>query len=219
MDNNQAAQDEFRENGGVPRGRFLWRVLAVSLFFLAVGLGAMWLYFVFLAGGDTVGLETLEPPPPLLPAEQLISNRVKLFFASPEGLLAPEIRELPRADSTYDRVRQIVEALLQGPRSRRVRSQFPRKADLLGLYLTTGTVVLDLSSDWQSGMDGVVAELLRVYGLVNSILLNCPELQAVVILVEGRPVETLGGYVDVASPLVENLALIAPSGRSSASRS
>ena len=47
------------------------------------------------------------------------------------------------------------------------------------------------------------------YGLVDSILLNCPTLHAVQILFGGHEVPTLTGHLDLSEPLVLNKEFIA----------
>ena len=39
------------------------------------------------------------------------------------------------------------------------------------------------------------------YGVVDSVLLNCPELKAVQVLFGGREIETLTGHLDLSKPL------------------
>ena len=52
-------------------------------------------------------------------------------------------------------------------------------------------------------------ELLLAYGLVDSILLNCPTLQAVQILFGGHEIPSLTGHLDLSKPLVLNKEFIA----------
>jgi len=54
-------------------------------------------------------------------------------------------------------------------------------------------------------------ELLTVYGLVNTLLVNLPTMAEVQILVEGREADTLAGHVDLRRPLRKNEGLIVSS--------
>jgi spore germination protein GerM len=189
--------------------RAIWRVAGAASFFLIVGLGILYAYFA-LTQPPTAGLRTGTDPLPLLPADRTEPNRIKLFFTAAGVRLVPEMREIEPTDSLRDRSEAVLTDLLRGPRSRTLRSPIPRGVKVRGLYVTTGSLVLDLSGELRSGLTGgVSAELLCIYSIVNTLLLNCPDFETVTLLVDGRPVETLLGYLDLSEPLVENLALIA----------
>ncbi len=49
------------------------------------------------------------------------------------------------------------------------------------------------------------------YAVVNSILLNCPELDTVQLLFGGHEVKTLTGHLDLSRPLALNKGFIATS--------
>lgn len=196
------------------RKGFIRRVIGISALFLAVGLGVMYLYSL-VPDRSMVGLETVESLPPDLPIEQVAPNRVRLLFTADGATLTTEMHEIAPAESLYERVHTVIDLLLQGPRSRRLRSPIPREAVVRGLYLTTGSAVLDLSAGFRDGLrGGASAEMLCVYSLVNTLLLNCPDLGTVTILIEGQPVDTLLGYLDLNAPLVENLTLMSHATRS-----
>ncbi|HEY8497940.1 MAG TPA: GerMN domain-containing protein, partial [Limnochordales bacterium] len=55
---------------------------------------------------------------------------------------------------------------------------------------------------------GTTGELLTVYGIVNT-LTQLPGIRQVQIVVEGRPVETLAGHVDLTQPLEADPSLVA----------
>jgi len=194
--------------------RFALRVVGASLVFLALGLGAMWAYFTFRQEPG-VGLETVAPLPPPLPAEKIAPDRIRLFFTADGTTLEPELREIGPADSIYERARAIVEALLKGPESRGLRSPIPAGTKLRALYVGEDSAVADFSADLREGLRGAgpLGEALCIYSIVNSVLVNCLDLRTLTILVDGRPVETLAGNLDVGAPLVADLALIAPEER------
>ena len=197
------------ESPSPPDRRAIWRVLGASVFFLIVGLGIIYAYFALIQP-PTAGLRTDAALPPLLPAERTEPNRVQLFFATTGGRLAAEIREIEPTDSLHNRVAVLLEHLLRGPRTPTLQSPIPRGVRINAIYITTGSLVLDLSSELRTQLrDGVLAELLCVHSIVNTLLLNCPDLESVTLLIDGRPVDTLRGNVDLSAPLVENLALIA----------
>lgn len=206
---NDLNRQNGKENDG-KRSWFVVRVAVASGLVLAVGLFGMYGYY-HLMGEKIVGLDTLDPDVPILPSQKDESNQVRLFFTANGALLAPELREIESTDSLHERARAVVDMLLEGPRSKQLRSPVPRRTSVRALYIVGDMAVLDMTQNLQVGMAGQVsAEMLCVYSLVNTICLNCPGVRKVRILIEGRPVETLGGGLDLTSALVENLTLIEP---------
>ena len=55
---------------------------------------------------------------------------------------------------------------------------------------------------------GVDTELLTVYSIVNSLVLNIPEIRAVKILINGNESMTLAGHIDLQKPVSANMLLI-----------
>ena len=51
-------------------------------------------------------------------------------------------------------------------------------------------------------------EILTVYSIIDSVVLNVPEIVRVAILVNGSPINTLNGHVDLRRPLSANPSLI-----------
>ena len=55
---------------------------------------------------------------------------------------------------------------------------------------------------------GIKSELLTIYSIANSLILNVPEVEAVKILVNGNETATLAGHIDLQVPLKANMLLI-----------
>ncbi|MCU0302644.1 MAG: GerMN domain-containing protein [Thermoanaerobaculales bacterium] len=151
--------------------------------------------------------EIVEPddlPTPTPAPEQ----RVMLLFAGADGLLHPELRGVPLPDEVDERVRLITLEMLAGPTGS-LGPVVPWKAELNAVFVDgMGTAFIDLSPPPEP-LAGSHTELLLAYGLVDSILLNCPSLDSVQILIGGREVETLTGHLDLSRPLVLNKKFIA----------
>jgi len=87
----------------------------------------------------------------------------------------------------------------------------PYAASLDGVFLDEqGNAYVDLSAPPEP-LGGSSTELLLAYGVVDSIILNCPEVKAVQILFGGREVATLAGHLDFSRPLALNKRFIAGS--------
>ena len=76
-----------------------------------------------------------------------------------------------------------------------------------------GVAYVDLSKEIQPLPSlGAQGELLSVYALVDSVVSNFPAVKRVQILVEDKPVTTLGGHVDLSRPLLPDMTfLVVPS--------
>lgn len=146
---------------------------------------------------DVIEQPTPTPAPP---------QRAVLLFAGSDGLLHPELRQIPLPVERDERVRVLVHALLKGPQGR-LAPIFPYRAELLGVFVDLhDRAFVDLSPpDTPPG--GSTMECNLVYGVVNTILLNT-DLKAVQLLFGGREVESLGGHLVLSRPLSLNKAFI-----------
>ncbi|MCC7242158.1 MAG: GerMN domain-containing protein [Acidobacteria bacterium] len=137
--------------------------------------------------------------------------KATLYFASPDGQrLVGVQREVPLADGPVAQARVLVEALLRADAPDALSSIVPAGTSLRGVYVSNrNEVFVDLDSTVRTKHPGgSMQELLTVYGLVNTLLVNLPTMTEVQILVEGREADTLAGHVDLRRPLRLNDALI-----------
>ncbi len=183
------------------------RLIVILLAGLAIGALLAWL---LVAGSSQVmpiaDVIPAEPPPTATPAPE---QRITLFFAGNDGLLYPEIRTVPLPEETTARIRIVFAELLAGPRSS-LQPILPYPAELRSIFVTPdGQAYLDLSGPPEP-LGGSATELMMVYGMVNSILLNT-EVVAVQVLFDGTERSTLTGHLDLSRPLVLNKHFIGAS--------
>ena len=127
---------------------------------------------------------------------------VVYFPAAAGGGLVGEPRQIFRTAAAGDLAKQILADLLAGPATDAALEATPPGTQLRQVYVLDGTAYIDFSADLRQGMHGgSAAELLTVYAIVDSVALNVPEVERVGILVEGRPIETLNGHLDLRRPL------------------
>lgn len=165
-------------------------------------------------------------PTPVTPPTPIAGQRVSLWFEPVEGeLFRAEERELPAAVDEIAFLRALGAAVLDGPRRPELLRPFPEGWSLRGAYrLRDGLVVLDLQPPvpggggammgppapetalgprWQTGSH---EELAAVQALLITIAKNVPSVTRVALVVSGEPAETLAGHVDLAHPLVPDMA-------------
>jgi len=135
---------------------------------------------------------------------------VHLYFSdSDNAFLVSEERSLSASISPETLGFQIMNALLEGPKQT-LEPTIPEGTLLRGFYiLKNRTAYVDLSRELQEGHPGgAKSELLTIYSMVNSLILNIPEIETVKILVEGKEETTLAGHVDLRFPFRANMLFI-----------
>jgi hypothetical protein len=146
-------------------------------------------------------------------ATEVEAGKAVLYFPGRGDKLYPERRALSAELEGEARIRLIVTELLLGPTTEELVSALPADLEIGGVSLDPSrTLFLDLSSKAGAlrGL-GSTAEMLAVYSLVNTVILNEPQVHAVVLLWNGRQYPSLAGHVDTTYPLTVNSRLIAES--------
>ena len=152
------------------------------------------------AGDATPGLEA--------DAARRIS--VRLYFeARDSGGLLSEEREIAFSDDLAVQLRTLVEELVRGPMDG-LLGTIPPQTRVLEVFVTArGVAYVNLSGEAAMLPGGSMSELLSVYSIVNSLVVNFPAVSRVQILVEDRAVTSLAGHVDLSRPLPADMTLVA----------
>lgn len=166
---------------------------------LLVAIAAAWLTWHFLR--TPLPSPSPEPPPAL--------RTFTLYFAAADGSgLVAETRQLADCRTEEECVRAVVGALLAGP-SGPLAPILPPQAALRGVTVNGSEAQLDFNRILvDSHPGGTLGELLTVYGLVDTVAVNLPQLRQVRLLIEGNAVETLKGHIDLRQPLTPDFSLI-----------
>jgi spore germination protein GerM len=141
---------------------------------------------------------------------------VLIYFPGSEGDgLVGEPREIFNTTAPGDRAKQILADLISGSDEQENLRAVPPGTQLRQVYiLEDGTAFVDFSADLKEGMrGGSTEELFTIYAIVNSVVLNIPEIRRLGILIDGEPVETLNGHLDLRRPLPPDPSIIVRSGR------
>jgi hypothetical protein len=185
-----------------------WRILLIVVAGAALVAVLAWL----LLGGagrlprrDRIVPAGELPTPTPAPEQQVV-----LLFIGSDGRLHPELRQVRLPKELDARVRVVVSELLFGPTGG-LGPVVPYPAEVNSVFVDSdGSAYVDITAP-PAPLDGSHTELMLVYGVVDSVLLNCPELNAVQILFGGREIDTLTGHLDLSKPLVLNKRFIAAS--------
>jgi Sporulation and spore germination len=167
---------------------------------------------VFLIAGSVLAWFTIGPGrTPKLAPERLTPlaselegiQGVYLYYGVPgTDSLAAEYRDVVVKDRPADRVRAIYRELISGP-SGTLNSPFPDGLELLNAYYTArGSLYLDWNRALVAGFRGGSGRERQI--LASMVLTagdNLADVNEVAILVEGNPVETIGGHYEIMTPL------------------
>lgn len=137
------------------------------------------------------------------PALTEVANRVAhLYFGDRQGqYLMAEQRVIEKPADPVSFCRSLVEALIEGPR-KGGSPILPLDAGIRAVYLLdTGTAVVDFkAAAFAHHPGGVTSELLSVYAIVNTLVLNNDAVRNVKLLIGGREADTLAGHVTLEQP-------------------
>ena len=175
----------------------LWGALVVLLFGIGLVIGYLKTRQPEPAG--PVAAETAVP----------VTREVILYFASADGQsLIAENRTIAECQNDDDCLRNTVEALMAGPQSDLVPI-LPAQVALRSVISADSLVSVDFSQELIAAHPGgTQSELLTIYGLANTLAVNFPHLRQVRILVDGAPVATLKGHVDLRQPVTPDFSLV-----------
>jgi hypothetical protein len=125
-----------------------------------------------------------------------------LLYPSEEDMLLTEFQVmLPDLGSDQQNMQALVQRYLGGPAGDGQVLPFPDNCTVRSLFILGGNeVVVDLGGPVKTG-GGSATELARVYGIIDTLHRNFPQVTAVKILVDGQETDTLLGHVDLSHSL------------------
>lgn len=174
---------------------FLFVALFAGAILVAVGVG----WFAANKVSRTLDSGSNGPGynPPVLEKRQ-----IHLYFGDQQGQYLKaeqEVIDQPADAATFGR--RILEALLEGP-GKGTTPTLPEGASLRAFHiLGEGVAYVDFSTGSFDGHPGgVESELLSIYSIVNTLVLNVEEIRSVKFLIGGKEAATLAGHVDLSSP-------------------
>lgn len=147
-----------------------------------------------------------EPPGQQGPA---VVQKVVLLYANDQAQLAREAREVERCEDRATCLRALLEELFRGPISD-LENIFPEWTTINQVRIEGNLAIVDLGADFAEGLaPGSSAEMLAVYGIVNTICINLPEIKLVQISIDGNRQARLR-HLDLSQPLAPDYDLEAP---------
>ena len=181
--------------------------LTIYLFLLVI-VGSVVYLLLFKWSGDAT--EVLPPQLASLNRRQpkSIPSTAHLYFANKENsFLSAEKRELYHSGTTVSFGKAIIASLINGPKE--LTRTLPVGTVLSAFYvLQDKTAVADFTETIrEKHPGGIQSEIFSIYSIVNSLVLNIPEIDAVKILIAGNEPATLAGHIDLRSPFKAHMLL------------
>ena len=123
---------------------------------------------------------------------------ITLYFGDNQGeKLVKEVRTVPKTEAV---AKVAVEELIKGP-TQGGEATMPKGTRLLDISVKEGTAEVNLSKEFVDNHPGGSAgERLTIYSVVNT-LTEFSTIKQVRFLVEGSPVDTIAGHMDVSQPV------------------
>jgi spore germination protein GerM len=135
---------------------------------------------------------------------------VTLYFSDQEAeFLIGEKREIGKKEEVEEEAQEAIRELIKGPKGRLLPT-LPSRTELLSLQLDDkGTAKANfsrtLSKDHPGGSS---AEMMTVYSVANTLIINFPVIKRVQFLVEGKEIESITGHLSLGRPIASKPDLI-----------
>ncbi len=151
--------------------------------------------------------EAPAPPSAAAPGQEMAGQdserrTVHIYFGDAQGrhLMAEQRVVAPPVDEVR-LARLLIDLLVQGPKKEGSRT-LPADVRLRALHVTeAGTAFIDFEENaFDSHPGGVGNELLSIYSVVHTLVLNVEKIRTVKFLIGGREAATLVGHVDLREP-------------------
>jgi len=135
---------------------------------------------------------------------------VTVYFSDSNGqYLLPESRQVKAQDSSpAGLAAAALNELVAGPKATGHVATIPAGAVLRGVKMEGDIAVVDFSRELQTKhWGGSTGEIMTVYSIVDTVT-EITGIAAVRLLIEGQPIDSLVGHLDLTGPLQRDEALI-----------
>ena len=182
---------------------FPWTIVAVTILTFIAGIVFM-VYF-----GDKL-VPSSTPPSTFGSKTPIVKEQVVLlYFGNDMGKLLVSEKGKVAGAGLEEKLAKTIEALISGPDDTSLTDTMPAGTKLLSVKVKDGTAYVDLSAGLADDhMGGSSGEILTVYSIVNTNVLNIDEIDSVQILIECEKRDTLAGHILIKVPLGPNRKVI-----------
>jgi hypothetical protein len=172
----------------------------IKLFIVFTIAACVIIYFSTKYGDFSVPIDSVKS---IFQMQDISAN---LYFADPYSeFLVREQRKLPKKFNQNENILNVVKALINGPQGNLIRT-IPKSTIIKNVRIDrNGIAWLDFSSHLsRDHPGGSSAEIITVYSIVNTVILNFKDVKKVKFLIDGAEIETLAGHIDCRKTIVAN---------------
>lgn len=142
------------------------------------------------------------------PRPQEPEQELKIYFIAGGRFLTAQSRTSRDTTDEAGRIHQIARELANPPGGGLMDTPLIGGAPK-GVYILGGIVHVDLNREFlQPANPSPTLERLTVFSIVNSFMLNVPNIMGVQIMVDGQVVRSAWGWMDISTPLGPDLSLV-----------
>lgn len=156
-------------------------------------LGVLFIVIAALAIGVGIWLR-LTPAPPPEPSKPPTEAKIYIPKVNRQGELIYESKPIA-IQNPENAYQEVFEKLIQES------GVFPQGTRLVGTRMRNGTLTLNFSKELIGKFAGGSDEEAALVNAISSTAGSFPNVERVQILVEGKPVESLGGHIDLTQAL------------------
>ena len=133
--------------------------------------------------------------------EQAKTLSIEVYYPDDNGMkLVPVKREI-EVNPYKDKYTAAVEMQMRAPKEKNLTDVFPQGVKLLSVKVEGETAIVDFDGRLSKGfVGGSTGEEMLVGSVVNT-LTNYPEIKEVRFMLDGKPIETIAGHMDLSRPV------------------
>ena len=132
---------------------------------------------------------------------------IAVYYPDDQGMKLIAVKRTVQAE-TGDKYTAAMQSLMQGTKEKGQTAIIPKQAKLKGVTVKGDTAYVDFSQDLVRHFSGGSTGEEMLVGSVVNTLTEFSEIKKVQILIEGKPVESLAGHMDLTVPLARMVGLI-----------
>ena len=126
---------------------------------------------------------------------------VRVYYPNDDGSRLVAVSRKVKPEGGTDKYTAVMRSLMLGTKEKGQSTIIPRQTKLRSVKVQGGVAKVDLSGDLvKHFVGGSTGEEMLVGSIVNT-LTEFPEVKSVQILIDGNPVESLAGHMDLTMPL------------------
>ncbi|MBQ1915709.1 MAG: GerMN domain-containing protein [Selenomonadaceae bacterium] len=126
---------------------------------------------------------------------------VKVYYPNDEGERLVAVSRKVKLSDGADKYTAALKSLMEGTKEKGQSTIIPRQTKIRSVKVKDGVATVDFSGDiLKHFVGGSTGEEMLVGSVVNT-LTEFPEVTSVQILIDGKPVESLAGHMDLTVPI------------------